>query len=71
MALEAVKGVKTIQEIANEFGVPTLQVCEWPKTMAKNAAIIFAAGAAKTDAEVSAWANARLHAKIGQLAERE
>ena len=51
VALEAIKGVKTIQEIAKEFDVHPVQVSEWKKTMAKNAASAFGAGAGKTDAE--------------------
>lgn len=68
VALEAIKGVKTIQEIAKEFDVHPVQVSEWKKTMAKNAASAFGAGAGKTDAEEFEQERARLHAKIGQQA---
>ena len=67
VALEALKGVKTIQEIAKEFDVHPVQVSEWKKTMAQNAASAFGAGAGKTDAEEFEQERARLHAKIGQL----
>jgi hypothetical protein len=45
-----------------------VQVSEWKKTMAKNAASAFGAGAGKTDAEEFERERARLHAKIGQQA---
>lgn len=68
VALEAIKGVKTIQEIAKEYDVHPVQVSEWKKTMAKNAASAFGAGAGKTDAEEFERERERLHAKIGQQA---
>jgi transposase-like protein len=68
VALEALKGVKTIQEIAKEFDVHPVQVSEWKKTMAQNAASAFGAGAGKTGAEEFEQERARLHAKIGQQA---
>lgn len=68
VALEAIKGVKTIQEIAKEFDVHPVQVSEWKKTMAQNAACAFGAGAGKADAGQFEQERARLHAKIGQQA---
>ncbi|MFN9513800.1 MAG: transposase, partial [Akkermansiaceae bacterium] len=38
VALEAIKGIKTIQEIAKEFDIHPVQVSDWKKTMAQNAA---------------------------------
>ena len=68
VALEALKGVKTIQEIAKEFDVHPVQVSEWKKTMAQNAASAFGGGAGKTEAEDFERERERLHAKIGQQA---
>lgn len=68
VALEALKGIKTIQEIAKEFDVHPTQVSDWKKTMAKNAASAFGAGAGGTDADEFERERARLHAKIGQQA---
>lgn len=68
VALEAIKGIKTIQEIAKEYDVHPVQVSEWKKTMAKNAASAFEPGAGKTEAEAFEQERARLHAKIGQQA---
>ena len=68
VALEAIKGVKTIQEIAKEFDVHPVQVSEWKKTMAQNASSAFGAGAGRTDADEFERERERLHAKIGQQA---
>lgn len=68
VALEAIKGVKTVQEIAKEFDVHPVQVSDWKKTMAKNASSAFGAGAGKTDPEEFERERERLHAKIGQQA---
>jgi transposase len=62
VALEALKGVKTIQEIAKEYNVHPVQVSEWKK-VAQNAA-----SAGSSDAEEFEKERARLHAKIGQQA---
>lgn len=68
MALEALRGVKTIQEIAREYGVHPVQVSEWKKTMAKNAASAFEAGRGGSEADEFERERLRLHAKIGQQA---
>ena len=34
VALEALKGIKTIQQIAKEFDIHPVQVSDWKKTMA-------------------------------------
>ena len=68
VALEAIKGIKTIQEIAKEFDIHPVQVSDCKKTMAKNAASAFGAGAGKTDAEEFERERCQLHAKIGQQA---
>ena len=68
VALEAIKGVKTIQEIAKEFDIHPVQVSEWKKTMAQNAASVFGAGVGRSDAEEFERERDRLHAKIGQQA---
>ena len=68
VALEAIKGVKTIQEIAKEFDIHPVQVSDWKKTMAQNAASVFGPGAGKTDAEEFEREREQLHAKIGQQA---
>jgi len=68
VALEALKGVKTIQQIAKDYDVHPAQVAEWKKTMAVGAAGVFAPGAGKTETEQFEHERAQLHAKIGQQA---
>ncbi len=68
VALEAIKGVKTIQEIAREFDIHPVQVSEWKKTMTQNAASAFGAGVGGTDSEEFERERLQLHAKIGQQA---
>lgn len=68
VALEALKGVKTIQQIAKEFEVHPVQASEWKKTMAEGAAGVFGPGARKPEAEEFDRERTRLHAKIGEQA---
>lgn len=68
VALEALKGVKTIQQIAKEFEIHPVQVSEWKKIMARGAAGVFGPGAGKSEAEDFERERVRLHAKIGQQA---
>ena len=44
VAIEALKGLKTVQEIAKEFEIHPVQVSEWKKMMLEGAADVFAAG---------------------------
>ena len=68
VALEALKGVKTIQQIAKDFDIHPVQVSEWKKTMAEGAASVFGSGGGRTDSEDFERERAQLHAKIGQQA---
>jgi len=68
VALEALKGIKTIQQIAKDFDVHPVQVSEWKKAMADGAATVFGPGAGKSEAEEFERERGRLHAKIGQQA---
>jgi transposase-like protein len=66
VALEAVKGTKAINEIAQEHGVHPNQVSQWKKELLANAGSLFEgkrgpkSNGTESDAE-------RLCAKIGQL----
>jgi len=66
VALEALKGIKTIQQIAKDFDVHPMQVSAWKKTMLASAPGVFGAGAGKSEAEDFERERARLHAKIGE-----
>lgn len=65
VALEAVKGEKTVTEIAQRFDVHPNQVTEWRRQLLERAADVF--GGASPSAEPPVDLKA-LHAKIGQLA---
>jgi len=68
VALEALKGIKTIQQIAKEFEVHPVQVSEWKKAVQGRMASLFEKGAGgggqRQDFEAE---RAKLHAKIGEL----
>ena len=49
VALEAIRGIKTIQDIAKGFEIHPVQVSEWKKTMALNATDAFGPGATKAE----------------------
>ena len=67
VALEALKGVKTIQQIAKDFQVHPVQVSEWKKTMTEGATGVFGPGKGKTEVEDFEQERSALHSKIGQL----
>jgi transposase len=67
VALEALKGIKTIQQIAKDFDVHPVQVSDWKKAMTEGATGIFGRGPEKADAEDFERQRDELHAKIGQL----
>ncbi len=68
VALEALKRARPIQAIAGEYGIHPVQVSEWKKQMAANAAAVFDPKAAKADSDEFEAERQRLHAKIGQQA---
>jgi transposase-like protein len=61
VALEALKGIKTIQQIAKDFDVHPVQVSEWKKTMTAGAAGVFGAGGAKAETEARPGVVCRHH----------
>jgi transposase len=63
VALEAIKGEKTIVELAERFQVHPNQITEWKKQLLARADEVFANGK-KTEEGPSVK---ELHAKIGQL----
>ena len=67
MALEALKGVQTIQQIAKDFDIHPMQVTEWKKAMTAGVTGIFGPGREKTDTQDFERQRDELHAKIGQL----
>ncbi len=69
VALEAVKEIKTINELAAEYGIYPNQVIAWKKELLGNMDILFErknAGKRNPEKEFEKERN-RLHDKIGQL----
>jgi len=70
VALEALKGEKTIQQIAKDFDLHPVQVSEWKRKLSEGAAGVFASGgsvAAGATEESLEKVCDPLHAKIGKL----
>ena len=73
VALEALKGVKTINQIAQDEGVLPVQVSSWKKELQEGLPSVFQSGAKhRQDEEKAERDRARLERKVGQLVvERE
>ncbi len=67
VALEAVKGERTVSELAAEYGVHPTMIHQWKKALLEGAADIFERGS-KKKAELDEETMRSLHAKIGELA---
>ena len=67
VALEALKGVQTVQQIAKEFDIHPVQVSDWKKAMTAGASGVFGPGREKAESEDFERQRDELHAKIGQL----
>ena len=65
VALEAVKGERTVSELAAEYGVHPTMLHQWKKALLDGAADIFERGNKKPTAEVDEETVRSLHAKIG------
>jgi len=66
VALEAVKGEKTIAEIASEYGVHPNQIGQWKKRVLEELPSIFSDRRRKDEKEDAAEAD-ELYRQIGQL----
>ena len=66
MALEALKGIKTVQQIAKEFGIHPGQVSEWKKLLSEQAGSVFESGKSR-EIEDFSMERTDLHSKIGEL----
>ena len=67
VALEAVKGERTVSELATDYGVHPTMIHQWKKALLDGAAEIFERGG-KAAPAVDEDTVRSLHAKIGELA---
>jgi transposase-like protein len=67
VALEALKGIKTIQQIGKEFDVHPAQVTAWKATLQQGLGQVFERGAGGGGSDDFGRERAELHAKIGEL----
>jgi transposase-like protein len=67
VALEALKGIQTIQQIATEYDVHPVQVSDWKKTMQERLASVFERGAGSSIAGDFEQEREKLQSKIGEL----
>ena len=66
MALEALKGLKTVNELASTYGVHPTQIAHWKHRLQKEMPEIFSARRAKREHDQEAF-QAQLYQQIGQL----
>jgi transposase len=66
VALAAIKGEKTLSELAVQFDVHANQIAQWKSQLLKGAAGVFGSEA-KTEAATATVDVKTLHAKIGEL----
>jgi transposase-like protein len=67
VALEALKGIQSIQQIAKDFDIHPVQVSDWKKAMIEGATGVFGPSREKAAGEDFERQRDELHAKIGQL----
>lgn len=67
VAFEALKGTKTLQELAKEYDLHPVQISDWKKIFAERMPHLFEKEAARGVFEDFEKERERLHAKIGEL----
>jgi transposase-like protein len=67
VALEAVKGLKTVNQLASEHELHPNQVSQWKRQLLEEGATIFDNGAAQQQQREMAQTEAELYEQIGRL----
>ena len=67
VALEALKGERTVAELASQFGVHPTMIHRWKRALLEGASGVFERGGKKPP-EIDEEQVKELHAKIGELA---
>jgi len=68
VALEAIKGIKTIQQIAKEYDVHPVQVSDWKRVFQERMGSVFELGSSSGDPNQDfERERTKLNAKIGEL----
>jgi transposase-like protein len=66
VALEALKGAKTVNELSSEHGVHPTQISQWKRQLQQGTRELFAGGQAKAAQDQEAQ-QAKLYEEIGRL----
>ena len=66
VALEAARGIKTLNQLASEYGLHPTQISEWKRRLLDEGASIFSATTARQQREREAL-QAELYEQIGRL----
>jgi transposase-like protein len=64
VALAALKGEKTLSELAEQFDIHANQITQWKSQLLEGAAVVFGEAKEQESSEVD---KTKLHAKIGEL----
>jgi putative transposase len=67
VALEAIKGQRTLNELAGQFEIHPTQVVQWKQRLVAGASDLFNGGSLERDALEDAQLRDRLYQEIGQL----
>lgn len=67
VALEALKGERTVAELSSRFGVHPTMIHQWKKSLLEGAPGVFTRGGVAREPTLDKEALKDLHAKIGEL----
>ena len=67
VALEALKGERTVSELSSRFSVHPTMIDQWKKALLEGASGVFERGGAAKEPALDKEALKDLHAKIGEL----